>query len=229
MGSDKPADCEHLCEEDKNVGPARTVQTAAYWIGVNEVTNEDYLECEAAGACEPPKVNAAAGRDEYHTSPEFADYPVTFVTWDQAKVYCGWQDARLPTEAEWEFACRAGTRTSRFYGNEDQLLEKYAWFAINSQDHALPAGTLKPNQLGLFDIFGNVEEWCQGRWKSYWESGGRLEDAEDTSVIDKETPRVVRGGSFADGADRIRSASRMHLAAQAGDDRTGFRVLRELN
>ena len=66
---------------------------------------------------------------------------------------------RLPTEAEWEYACRSGTITSRYYGVSTDLLAKYAWYQANSQDHAWSGGSLLPNELGLFDMLGNVYEW----------------------------------------------------------------------
>lgn len=136
---------------------------------------------------------------------------------------------RLPTEAEWEYACRAGMATIRFYGHDDQLLAQYAWYVPNSQDHAWPVGLKKPNQLGMFDILGNVEEWCQESWKSYWESGGRLEDTADTSAVDKDTNRVVRGGSFDTVSRRLRSA--YHDRSEKPvffSDGIGFRVARTL-
>ena len=68
---------------------------------------------------------------------------------------------RLPTEAEWEYACRAGAVTSRYYGHSIDLLDAYAWYQANSKDHAWPCGSLFPNDLGLFDMLGNVYEWCQ--------------------------------------------------------------------
>src|SRR6185503_9607357 len=68
---------------------------------------------------------------------------------------------RVPTEAEWEYACRAGAVTSRFYGNADALLGKYAWFKDNAQDRSWPVGRLLPNDLGLFDVYGNATELCQ--------------------------------------------------------------------
>ena len=70
---------------------------------------------------------------------------------------------RLPTEAEWEYACRAGAVTSRYYGARVDLLGAYAWYHANSQDHAWPCGSLFPNDLGLFDMLGNMYEWCQER------------------------------------------------------------------
>ena len=68
---------------------------------------------------------------------------------------------RLPTEAEWEYACRAGAVTSRYYGHSIDLLGAYAWYQANSKEHAWPCGSLLPNDLGLFDMLGNVYEWCQ--------------------------------------------------------------------
>ena len=70
---------------------------------------------------------------------------------------------RLPTEAEWEYACRAGAVTSRYFGVNVDLLGQYAWYLATSQDHAWPCGSLLPNDLGLFDMLGNVYEWCQER------------------------------------------------------------------
>src|SRR5438094_7675754 len=73
---------------------------------------------------------------------------------------------RLPTEAEWEYACRAGAVTSRYYGESEELLGKYAWYGSNSAGHTWPVGMLKPNDLGLFDMHGNVYTWCQERFRN---------------------------------------------------------------
>ena len=74
---------------------------------------------------------------------------------------------RLPTEAEMEFATRAGSVTSRYYGETEELLPKYAWYNKNGQDRTWPVGSKKPNDLGLFDVQGNVFTWCQERFKAY--------------------------------------------------------------
>jgi len=96
---------------------------------------------------------------------------------------------RLPTEAEWEYACRAGTVTSRYHGLSVELLGAYARYAGTSQEHAWRCGSLLPNDLGLFDLLGNVYEWCQERKYDY--QPGRTESPSD-DIID-DTPRLVRG------------------------------------
>jgi hypothetical protein len=117
---------------------------------------------------------------------------------------------RLPTEAEWEFACRAGAVTSRHYGEAEVLLEKYSWNNKNSQGRTSPVGSKKPNDLGLFDMHGNVINWCQEKWKDDSQSQGERarEDTEDTLLVNSEPFRVVRGGSFHHGAERARCANR---------------------
>ena len=74
---------------------------------------------------------------------------------------------RLPTYAEWEFACRAGANTSRYYGLTERLLPNYAWYLVNADSHVWPVASLKPNDFGLFDMQGNAFEWCYDAWSGY--------------------------------------------------------------
>jgi formylglycine-generating enzyme required for sulfatase activity len=119
---------------------------------------------------------------------------------------------RLPTEAEWECACQAGAVTARFYGETDELLERYAWYSKNTKDRGMePVGTLRPNDLGLFDIYGNAIEWCAEPFVWYPPAEGgplHVEDKEDIKYFRYENSRVIRGGAFGYRSRVVRSAYR---------------------
>jgi len=117
---------------------------------------------------------------------------------------------RLPTEAEWEYACRAGTGTRRYYGESVDLLGRYAWYRATSQDRVWPCGSLLPNDLGLFDMLGNVYEWGQGQREQYEPGEKRLiiDIISICNSINETNPRLLRGGSFLDRPAYVRSAYR---------------------
>jgi formylglycine-generating enzyme required for sulfatase activity len=135
---------------------------------------------------------------------------------------------RLPTESEWEFACRAGAVTSRYYGVSEEILGKYAWFLRNAEDRSWPVGSRKPNDLGLFDMHGNVWCWCQESYKEYPKAKDSQvsEDQEDVLNIGATTNRVLRGGSFDYRESVIRSAHRRWDALTYRDVDVGFRLAR---
>jgi serine/threonine protein kinase/formylglycine-generating enzyme required for sulfatase activity len=137
---------------------------------------------------------------------------------------------RLPTEAEMEYATRAGALTSRYYGETDELLPKYAWYFKNSQARTWPVGSLKPNDLGLFDAQGNVYTWCQERHKEYpaGKGDGAVEDQEDELLVTSTDSRVLRGGCFYDPASHVRSAYRDLTVPTDRDLMLGFRLARTL-
>jgi len=133
---------------------------------------------------------------------------------------------RLPTEAEYEYACRAQAVTRWCYGETEELLPKYAWYLQNSQDRTWPVGCKKPNDLGLFDMHGNVWCWCQETYKPYPEGYGTSADLEDDLTITIQQPRVLRGGAFDTQASTVRSASRYWYAPAVRSFSVGFRVAR---
>src|SRR5262249_20286345 len=134
---------------------------------------------------------------------------------------------RLPTEAEMEYATRAGAVTSRYYGETEELLPKYAWYFKNSQAKAWPVGSLKPNDFGLFDVQGNVNTWCQERYQSYPHGiNGLIEDKEDVYSINIKNDRVLRGGSFYNPAKNVRSSYRDNDGQAVLRDDVGFRPVR---
>jgi formylglycine-generating enzyme required for sulfatase activity len=123
----------------------------------------------------------------------------------------GLRGYRLPLEAEVEYACRAGAVTSRYYGETAELLAQYGWYVQNSKDRSWPVGLKKPNDLGFFDLHGNVWTWCQeGFWDYTTPKGGEIiEDKDDYERIIPTIDRVLRGGSFINHAVNVRSAYRL--------------------
>ena len=138
---------------------------------------------------------------------------------------------RLPTEAEWEYTCRAGAVTSRYYGGSVELLGQYASFVENSGNRAWPLGLVKPNDLGLFDMLGNVYEWCQGHAVRYPTAVNNNISA--TLIISPYSSEahlhILRGGSFNSPAEFLRSALRTRLMPLVRFSNDGFRIAKTCN
>jgi formylglycine-generating enzyme required for sulfatase activity len=137
---------------------------------------------------------------------------------------------RLPTEPEWEYMCRAGALTSRYYGNSPKILSSYAWFVANSADRSWPCGSLFPNDFGMFDMLGNVYEWCQGRALDYKpdKSGTLVDDFHQSEIILNSNSRLIRGGSFIDRPEDSRSAQRDRESPENRYMTYGFRLARTI-
>ncbi len=135
---------------------------------------------------------------------------------------------RLPTEAEWEFTCRSGAVTSRYYGHSLNLLDAYARYQLNSKQHAWRCGSLFPNDLGLFDLLGNMYEWCQDSWRPSKSVKKAIHNdvITITESIVAKNPRILRGGTFIGGAAGVRSANRNRGAPANRDGNNGFRPSR---
>jgi formylglycine-generating enzyme required for sulfatase activity len=139
---------------------------------------------------------------------------------------------RLPTEAEWEYACRAEAATSRCYGETEGLLGKYGWYFQIAKERTWPVGSKKPNDLGLFDTLGTVWNWCQDSYKDYSSrarDGATIEDKEDVLNIGPTTGRVLRGGSFYNLASYARSANRDGYPPLIRYSGVGFRPVRTIS
>jgi formylglycine-generating enzyme required for sulfatase activity len=134
---------------------------------------------------------------------------------------------RLPTEAEWEFACRAGAGTSRYYGETESLLTNYAWYRVNGDSHPWPVASLKPNDFGLFDMQGNVAEWAYGLPSGY-PSGSKdaAADAPNTNAVSDSYSRLLRGGSYVVSSSNVRSAFRTYYHPSIRFFSFGFRPSR---
>jgi formylglycine-generating enzyme required for sulfatase activity len=129
---------------------------------------------------------------------------------------------RLPTEAEWELACRAGSVTSWSMGEAEDLLGRYAWYAANSPSRSRPVGSLRPNDLGLFDLHGNAWEWCQNRYDDFTD----MRDKKMDDKVDDKSGRSLRGGAFCYDPLYLRSADRFWYAPASRVNVIGFRPAR---
>jgi len=160
------------------------------------------------------------------------DHPVEMVSWNDVQEFVKKLNAaestnkyRIPSEAEWEYACRAGTETRYSFGDDESKLNGYAWYAENSGRKTRPIGRKQPNSWGLYDMHGNVWEWVQDKWhKNYNDSpfDGKAWEDGDGSL------RVSRGGSWYCGAESCRSAGRFGREPESRFGNLGFRLLRKL-
>jgi formylglycine-generating enzyme required for sulfatase activity len=135
---------------------------------------------------------------------------------------------RLPTEAEWEYACRATSLTNRYYGSSEEMLRHHAWYVSNAQRRTWPVGQKKPNGFGLFDMLGNTWDWCRQRYTAYEpaKEGKPTDDKEDQSNLTSRFSRMRRGGSFLARAADHRSAFRLDLGPAYRSYDVGLRVAR---
>jgi formylglycine-generating enzyme required for sulfatase activity len=219
----------------------------SFAIATREVTAAQFERFRASGA---PVADAAA-----LPRPPRPDAPAAGVDWFAAAAYCNWlsrrdnlepyyrltgtglsvpdQDGlgyRLPSEREWEFACRAGSSAPRPEGAAEGLLAKYAWFLANADRTAHPVGQLKPNDLGLFDMLGNVFEWTEDRYArdSVATVPALSPQGAKPEASGKEVEVVLRGGSFNSPATMLRSAYRERSSPSDPLETYGFRYVRTL-
>jgi formylglycine-generating enzyme required for sulfatase activity len=198
--------------------------TLPFYLGVFEVTQGQFQDVMQANPSRFQNV------DRPHTTHEF---PVDRVTWMEAMEFCRRLSAlpserragrvyRLPTEAEWEFACRAGNESAYHFGEDVEELKSHGWFAGNTERSTQPVGRKLPNSLGLYDMYGNVWEWCSDWYAPY---DTRELVTEDPRGAEQGEYRVLRGGSWLSPPENCRSADRGSEAPRRRCDRIGFRVL----
>jgi formylglycine-generating enzyme required for sulfatase activity len=252
-------------------GPQVTVEIAPFWMGKCEVTWDEFDEYaysndikrkarEKVDLTKQPATETAADAVTRSTKP-YADMtfgfgsranPAICMTHHAAMEYTRWLSAktgktyRLPTEAEWEYAARAGTSTPYSFGDAAEELGEYAWYVENAEK-PMPVGKKKPNPWGLHDMHGNVSEWCIDLYKpdAYAEFAKMAKPVKEPVVLPTpaEYSYVARGGSWDDDADRLRSAARISSNREwsvqdpqrpqsiwwhTDATRVGFRVVRPL-
>ncbi|MGE3881377.1 MAG: SUMF1/EgtB/PvdO family nonheme iron enzyme [Planctomycetota bacterium] len=193
--------------------PIHGVELKDFWIARTPVTNAQYQAFVTASGYRSPDCWKYAK----FNGP---DQPVVGVSWDDAVAFCRWAGLRLPSEAEWEYACRANTTGEYSFEGGEHKLAEYAWYSANSGDSTHAVGLKPANAFGLHDMHGNVLEWCQDTWhESYKDAPRRGEAWEDGG----SSLRVLRGGSWHFDAEGCRSASRGWGHAGLRLDVVGFR------
>jgi formylglycine-generating enzyme required for sulfatase activity len=219
--------------------------TRPFYLGVTEVTQAQY---QAVMGLNPSDFSASGGQRDAVAGQSTANHPVERVSWFDAVRFCNALSAkeglkpfyeidgnavrvsdwngpgyRLPTEAEWEYACRAGSATAFGFGDDETRLGDFAWFIGNSGGKTHPVGQKGPNALGLYDMHGNVWEWC---WDGYDEQYFAPSPVEDPSGPPKTALRVIRGGCWRLAPLRARSACRLRNPPGNRVYVLGFRVAR---
>jgi formylglycine-generating enzyme required for sulfatase activity len=208
-------------------GPLHEVTISqGFYLGQYEVTQAEYARVMNHN---PALFRAGSGGGP--------NYPVEQVTWTFATDFCRYlsgRDAerragrtyRLPTEAEWEYACRAGSKAAYSFGEDPTMAAEHAWLGTNSGKATHVVGTKKPNAWGLYDMHGNVAEWCADYHGADYYSQSPTRDPQGPI---EGLPRVVRGGSWADDVVGCRSARRQGQAPQTANGQIGFRVVMTLH
>lgn len=210
-------------EQDKNTAknerPQRTVSVSPFWMGTYEITHDQFdpffndentpanSEVDAITRPSPQYIDLSWGMGK-------EGFPANSMQQFTALMYCRWLYRktglffRLPTEAEWEYACRAGATTTYPFGNEAKNLGNYAWYKDNAKSVYHKVGSLQPNAWGLYDMLGNVAEWTLDQYDETYFT--KIADGTaDPVIIPKSThPKGVRGGSFESTAAATRPASR---------------------
>ncbi|MGC4021801.1 MAG: SUMF1/EgtB/PvdO family nonheme iron enzyme [Cyclobacteriaceae bacterium] len=211
-------------EKNRNVdeGPQKKVSISAFWMGAYEVTRDEFdVFYNDANVSQNNAVDAVT-----RPSAQYVDltwgmgkeggFPVNSMSQMAALMYCRWLYSktgvfyRLPTEAEWEYACRAGTSTSYYFGNDASQLSKYAWSADNSDGKYHRVGQKLPNAWGLYDMLGNVSEWTLDHYNE--KMLGQLSDNSTdpfAPIAATKYPKVLKGGGYTEDASHLRCATRI--------------------
>jgi formylglycine-generating enzyme required for sulfatase activity len=205
-----------------------------FWMDETEVTNAQYRRCVEVGDCSPPAESGSSSRDSYYGGGTYDDYPVIYVSWYQAADYCAWAEARLPTEAEWEYAAHGpegrvfpwgdefdGTRVNYCdancpYEHADETADD--GYADTAPVGAYPGGA---SWCGALDMAGNVWEWVADWYGDY--PSGRQVNPTGPSSGEK---RVLRGGSWGSSQYEARCAARYGPPPGGSSDDVGFRCAR---
>lgn len=208
---------------EKVEGPQKKIQLPAFWMGAYEVTRDEFdvflkdeqtsqnVDLDAITRPSAQYVDLTWGMGKE------GGYPANSMSQFGALMYCKWLYQktgiffRLPTEAEWEYACRAGTNTTYYYGNDPKLLYQYAWYLDNSDEKYQKVGLKKPNPWGLYDMLGNLMEWTLDHYEP--ERYKDLPDNAPEKIMPAKAakyPKALKGGSYEESSEELRVAARYH-------------------
>lgn len=212
---------------DNDMKPVQKIYLDAYYIDKYEVTNALYRACVSVGACKIPHEISSHTRPDYFNNPEFDDYPVIHVDWDQALTYCRWRGAKLPTEAEWEKAANwdDDKQEKRLFPWGNTLncsLANYVgpeWDGCVGDTTRVGSYPSGASFYGLLDMAGNVAEWVADWYDAY--PGNTM-----TNVYYGKFGRVVRGGACMTYSYFVTASSRAHADPVGWDKSIGFRCAR---
>jgi formylglycine-generating enzyme required for sulfatase activity len=225
-----------------NEKPVHTVNVKAFYMSKYETTIAEYLACVQDGGCKPPQwlesgnelnIHTGSNKDYYKTagmSENNKNHPIIGVSWNDAKAYGVWlskktgKDYQLPTEAQWEYACRAGSTGKYSFGNDKSQLGNYGWYRDNSGRTTHPVGGKKPNAWGLYDMYGNVEEWLEDKWHDSY--SGAPSDGSAWMAGGDSNIHLIHGGSWYVDDYGLRCAYRVGGATTVWIYFVGFRISR---
>jgi len=209
--------------QESDEKPIHTVYLDAYWIDQTEVTNAMYAKCVSDGKCDRPKSFGSASHKDYYGNSEYDNYPVIFVSWENANSYCSWADRRLPTEAEWEKAARGKDQRNYPWGEKiDCTHANYLGCVGDTQ--AVKSYFVGRSFYGLYDMAGNVWEWVADWYGStYYSSLSSPVSNPLGPAKSKDNLRVARGGSWSDTDFLARSSNRGSFDANGKSSNKGFR------
>jgi formylglycine-generating enzyme required for sulfatase activity len=202
--------------------PSRSVSLDMFYIDKYEVSNAQYATCVSAGVCKEPTIKRSRTRHSYYDNPQYTDYPVIYVSWHDAQMFCSWRGGRLPREAEWEKAARGTEEDNYPWGNGPVDCRHANYRPIEAcEGDTAPVSHLNAgvSPYGAYNMSGNVYEWVDDWFQPY--PGG---DPKATKAFGA-TRRVIRGGAYFEGANRIKVTAREGMNPDDAVSFVGFRCV----